>query len=80
MEIDGVLANYKAQIKSKKSVPVKELKNGKLLSDKDQYIPSIAARTLAMDSIRQKVKSGFYSSDMVAEDISDKFAKLFEAK
>jgi hypothetical protein len=47
-------------------------------SKKDQYVPSLPSRSMALESIKQKVKSGYYSSDAVAEDISDKLAKLFD--
>lgn len=38
---------------------------------------SISSRSLALESIKEKIKSGYYNRDDVAEDISDKLSKLF---
>lgn len=33
---------------------------------------------IVLDSIRAKIKSGFYNSESVADDVSDKLAGLFD--
>ena len=48
---------------------------------KDEYIPSSNipdARNIALSSIKAKIKSGYYNSESVLEDVSDKLARLFD--
>lgn len=45
----------------------------------DTYVPSAPSpRQFALYSIKEKVKSGYYNSDRIAEDISEKLARIFE--
>jgi hypothetical protein len=36
------------------------------------------ANSLALSAIREKVSRGFYNSDYVMQDVTDKLAKLFD--
>jgi len=36
------------------------------------------SRALLIEAVKARIKSGFYSRDAVAEDVSDKLAKLFD--
>lgn len=74
MKIEGTTARYLSRLQARKlEKPRKPIKAGK-----DEYVPSPEARKLALDAIRQKMNSGFYSSEKVADDISDKLSKLFD--
>ncbi len=45
----------------------------------DTYVPGAPSpRQFALYSIKEKVRSGYYNSDRIAEDISEKLAKIFE--
>lgn len=45
----------------------------------DTYVPSAPSpRQFALYSIKEKVKSGYYNSDRIAEDISEKLARIFD--
>ncbi len=35
-------------------------------------------RSLLLDSVRSRIRSGYYSRDSVADDISDKLSRLFD--
>ena len=51
----------------------------KSVPTRDSFEPSDpTSRKLALYSIKEKVKAGYYSSDRVAEDISDKLARIFD--
>lgn len=41
-------------------------------------IHSAGSANIVLDSIRAKINKGFYNSDAVADDISDKLARLFD--
>jgi hypothetical protein len=56
--------------------------------EKDEYIPSSLKpqgkpepvepdRSKLLESVKQRIKSGYYNSDEVAEDLSSAFAKAF---
>jgi len=44
----------------------------------DKVEISTTSRRAVLDAIKSKMKSGFYSSDEVAEDLSEKFARLLD--
>ena len=83
MRIDAVSTEFSTEIRGKKQLKAsnsnsftQELKK----AQKDSYEPSPVdpnTRNIALDSIKAKIKGGYYNRDNVAEDISDKLAKLF---
>ncbi len=64
---------------SKKTADAKAIpKNPGKTAKKDTYEPSKAEdRKELIDSIKKKIKSGFYNSKEVTEDLSDSFADVF---
>jgi hypothetical protein len=83
MRIDAVVTEFSSEFRGKKSLKAstagsfaQELKK----AQKDSYQPSPVdpqSRNLAIDSIKAKIKAGYYTRDSVMEDVSDKLAKLF---
>jgi anti-sigma28 factor (negative regulator of flagellin synthesis) len=46
---------------------------------RDTFEPSTeAGRAAKLAEIKQRIKAGYYSSNEVAEDLSDSFAKVFD--
>lgn len=55
-----------------------EKKSKKRFVREDTFTVSAATvKAKSIDEVKQRVKSGFYNSDAVNEDLSDVFAKLF---
>ena len=75
MQIEGVGKQIYQNIQSKRT----QKPGSKLPKDKDEYIPSNSpTRNISLDSIKEKIKSGYYDKDEVTDDISDKLAGLFD--
>jgi hypothetical protein len=77
MRIEGMDSVSILENRRKKPGPV--AKSVITSRDSDTYVPSnMNVRTLALESIKAKVKSGYYNSEKIAEDISDKLAKYLD--
>ncbi len=79
MNIQGI-QNYKifdTKLKLAKKKPVStEMPHGKRVED--TYEPSKPTdRKALLASIKKKIRSGYYNSQEVVEDLSDSFAKAF---
>ena len=80
MNIQGI-QNYtsyamKLRLSKQKTPKVDIVSSGKV--KKDTYEPAKAdERKKNLSSIKEKIKSGYYNSDEVAEDLSESFAKVF---
>jgi len=59
----------KAAAKSNKTTPLK--------ADRVE-LSTRRYSNITLESVKAKIKSGFYNSDAVADDVSDKLAALFE--
>lgn len=76
-------ASYGAQIRRKnRSVSSDAEKPEKKREDRfireDTFTPSTQkVKAESIDEVKKRVKSGFYNSDAVTEDLTDVFAKLF---
>lgn len=76
-------ASYGAQIRRKsRSVSADadkpEKKQKKRFVREDTFTPSTQnVKAESIDEVKKRVKSGFYNSDAVNEDLTDVFAKLF---
>ena len=69
------LSTHTIQLQTKKSRKIIK----KTEKKEDSYISAIEnSRNIALESIKAKVKSGFYSKKEVMDDISDKLAYLFD--
>ena len=83
MRIDALATEFASEIRGKKPLKASKSDNfAKTLqkAQKDTYEPAVAdpqSRSIALDSIKAKIKAGYYASDSVIEDVSDKLAKLF---
>lgn len=80
MNIQGI-QNYtsydmKLKLSKQKTTKVDILSSGKV--NKDTYEPAkVDERKKLLASIKKKIKSGYYNSDEVSEDLSESFAKVF---
>ena len=81
MRIEGVAQGLTAYMRAKQAQKTsKEPSFKEILKDTYESTANEKApqANIALDSIRLKVKAGYYSRDSVAEDISDKLAKIFD--
>lgn len=67
-------AKHSSQMKSK------SVASDKVLSQPDRFVQSTLSddREQLLQTIKNRVKSGFYSSNAVAEDLSHGFAKILD--
>lgn len=81
MNIQGIqnYASYDIKLKlSKQKAPKVDIISSDRVK-KDTYEPAdIDERKKRLASIKKKIKSGYYNSDEVAEDLSESFAKVFD--
>jgi hypothetical protein len=58
----------------------KSVASDKVLSQPDRFVQSTLSddREQLLQTIKNRVKSGFYSSNAVAEDLSHGFAKILD--
>ncbi len=71
---------HQANSKHSSQVKSKSMASEKALSQSDSFVQSSSSddRELLLQIIKNKVKSGFYSSNAVAEDLSHGFAKILD--
>ena len=82
MNIQGIqnCTSYdmKLRLSKQKAPKVDIVSSGKV--KKDTYEPAKTdERKKLLASVKKKIKSGYYNSDEVAEDLSESFAKVFNS-
>jgi anti-sigma28 factor (negative regulator of flagellin synthesis) len=73
------VARSKAAVKS--SSESNSSRSGSVASTSDKFETSSANKDsalLKLESIKARIRSGFYSREEVTDDVSDKLAKLFD--
>ena len=80
MNIQGIQSytsyDMKLRLSKQRAPKVDIVLSGK--AKKDTYEPAnVEDRKKLLASIKKKIKSGYYNSDEVAEDLSESFAKVF---
>ena len=83
MNIQG-MQNYttydmKLRLSKRRTAKIDTSSSDKVVK-KDTYEPAKTdGRKKLLSSIKRKIKSGYYSSDEVTEDLSESFAKIFNS-
>jgi hypothetical protein len=54
------------------------VKSGPLTDTVEISSKNTESRALLIEAVKARIKGGFYSRDAVADDVSDKLAKLFD--
>ena len=75
MEVHPVSSVQRA-LKKGRGGPALRARPQAVAGDKVDF--SDVAGAAKLDAIREKMKAGFYASECVADDVSDKLAKLFD--
>ena len=83
MNIQG-MQNYntydmKLKMTKRRTAKIDTLSSDRMVNE-DTYEPAKSVdRKKLLSSIKNKIKSGYYNSDEVNEDISESFAKIFNS-
>ena len=71
-----------SRLKKQENEKSSSSKNGKLkIVRRDTYTPSSTAKKLKannLDEVRKRVKSGFYNSEVVNNDLTDALSKIID--